>query len=90
VTREGLEVLSGLHRPAQHRVGIGLKHPGHGTDSEALGQCCNGPHQLVRRHLLAVQRGAMDLEEVPLAAQTHQLAPAPAATSASGLACVRL
>jgi hypothetical protein len=35
-----------------------------------------GLHQLVRLHLLAVQWRAMGLEDISLAAQTHQLAPA--------------
>src|SRR5882724_4584380 len=73
-----------LDQPAQHRGGIGLEDAGHGADTKPLGQCCNGPNQLVRLHLLAVKRRAMGLQEVSLAAKTHQLAPASAAGMAIG------
>src|SRR5215813_6565298 len=84
MAREGFEVIGGLHQPAQYRGGIGLKHPGHGAAPEALGQSRNGPHELVRLHLLAVQWRAMGLQEMPLATETHQLAPASAARMAIG------
>jgi hypothetical protein len=76
VAREGFEVIGCLHEPAQNRVGIGLEDPGHGTDTEALSQSGDGPHQLVGINLLAVKRRAVGLQEMPLAAETHQLPPA--------------
>ena len=71
VVREGFQMLGGLHQPAQHRVGIGLKDPNHGADTEILGQCPNGPHQLARINVLAVKQRANGLQKMSLAAQTH-------------------
>jgi len=77
-------VLSRLDQPAQDRVWVDFKDPGHGTEAEAFGQSRHGPYQLLGFHLLAMQRGAMGLQEMPLAAETHQLAPPSAVGMAVG------
>jgi hypothetical protein len=69
-------VLRCVDQPAQDSVRIDFKDTRHGADAEAFGQSRNGPHQRVGIDLLAVQRGAVRLEEIPVAAQTHQLSPA--------------
>src|SRR5262249_9017836 len=84
VAREGLKVIGRFHQPAQNRVGIGLEDPCHGADTETLSPCRDRPHQLVGFHLLAVQRCAMGLQEMSLAAETHQLAPPSAIGMAIG------
>src|SRR5207245_7444034 len=61
--------------PLQHRVGVDLKHPGHGTDAQALRQRAHRPHQLVGRHTRAMQRGAVGLLEIAATAGAMQLAP---------------
>ena len=53
IAREGLQVLRCLDSPAQHGVGVRLKHPGHGAKAETLGESRDGPYQLVGIDLLA-------------------------------------
>jgi hypothetical protein len=84
VAREGFEVIGCFHQPEHNCVGIGLEDPCNGADTEAFGERRDRPHQLVRIALLAVKHGAMGLQEMPLAAQTHQLAPPPAVGMAVG------
>ena len=52
-------MLCHLDQPGENRVGIDLKHAGHGTDAQAFRQRAHRPHELLGRHALAMQRGAM-------------------------------
>ena len=63
-------MLCHLDQPGEDRVGIDLKHAGHGPDAQA-----HRPHQLLGRHALAMQRGAMGLVEIAATAGAMQLAP---------------
>src|SRR5262249_4245791 len=56
-------------------MGIDLKHAGHGTEAQALGQRAHRPHQLVGCHTLAMQRGAVGLLAIAATATAMQLAP---------------
>ena len=84
VAGKGLQVLGRLDQPAQDRVWVTFKDPGHGTDAEAFGQRRNGPYQPVGLTLLGVKRCASRFQEIPVAAQTQELAPAPAIGMAVG------
>src|SRR4029453_10762713 len=44
-------------------------------DAQALRQCAHCPHQLLGRHALSMQRGAMGLLEVAATARAMQLSP---------------
>jgi hypothetical protein len=66
-------VLRRLDQSGEHRVRVNLKDARHGTDAKAFGE---SPHQHVGIDLLAVKRGAVRLEEITAAAQTHELSPA--------------
>jgi hypothetical protein len=69
-------VLRGVNQPAQDSIRIDLKDASHSTDAEAFVQSRESPHPRVGIDLLAVKWGAVRLEEIPVAAQTHELAPA--------------
>src|SRR5438132_13063622 len=77
-------MLGHLDQPGEDRVGIDRKHPGYSTDAQALCQRAHRPHQLLGRHALAMQRGAMGLLEVTFTAGAIQLAPGTAARMAIG------
>src|SRR6266850_4699191 len=64
-----------LNQPLHHRVRVHLEHPGDSTDAQALRQCAHRPHQLLGRHALPMQRGAMGLLEVAATAAAMQLPP---------------
>ena len=65
---KGAQLLGRFDQSAQHGVRINLKDARHGTNAEAFGQSRESPHQLVGIDLLAVKRGAVRLEEIPVAA----------------------
>ena len=73
--REGRRLLGHLDQPGEDRVGIDLKHPGDGTDAQALRQRAHGPHQPLGCHALAMQRRAVGLLEIATTARAIQLAP---------------
>src|SRR5262249_28238917 len=75
VLRKGRGVIGYLHQPGQDGIGIDLKHPRHGADAQACSQCTHSPHQYVRGHTLAMERGAVGFEEVALADRARQLPP---------------
>jgi hypothetical protein len=68
-------VLGHLDQPRQDGIGIDLKHPGHGTHAQAFRQRAPRPHELLGRHALAMQRGAMGLLEGAATAGAWQLPP---------------
>lgn len=72
IAREGLEMLSSLHEPAQDGVGIDRKDTGHGADAEPLSQSRNRPHKLIGGDLLGVKRRTKGFQEMPVAAETRQ------------------
>src|SRR6266852_1648041 len=72
-------MLCHLDQPGQDSIGIDLKHAGHGTDAHALRQRAHRPHQLLGRHALAMQRGAVGFLEIATTAGAMQLAPGTAA-----------
>src|SRR5215510_3462727 len=84
IAGEGLQVLHCVNQPGQDSVRIDLKDARHGTDAEAFGQSRESPHQLVGSDLLAVKWGAVGLEEITVAAQTHELSPAPSSRMTVG------
>ena len=77
-------MLGHLDQPGEDRVGIDLKYTGYSTDAQALRQRAHHPHQLLGRHALAMQRGAMGLLEVTFTADAIQLAPGTAVGMAIG------
>src|SRR5215510_15816029 len=77
-------MLRRIDSPSQHGVGIDLEYPGHGTDAQPLRQRAHRPYQLLGRHALAMQRGAMGLLEVTFTAGAIQLAPGTAIGMAIG------
>src|SRR5262249_32012387 len=72
---KGRGVVRHLNQPRQDGIGVDLKHPGHRTNAQPFTQRAHRPHQLLGRHALAVQRGAMGLLEVAATAGAMQLAP---------------
>src|SRR5262249_27721546 len=69
------EMVGGCDQPLQYRIGVDLKHPGHGPDAQPFRQCPYRPDEQVGRHPLPMQRGTMRLLEIAPAAGAMQLAP---------------
>jgi len=68
IARKRFQVIRRLDQPAQHRIGIRLKHPGYSANAKSLGQSRNGSHQIVGVNRLAVKRRVGRLQEIAVAA----------------------
>src|SRR5262249_42886153 len=81
---EGLEWLRRFHQPLQDGVRVDLKHPGRGTNAQALRQAGEHAHDQLHRHPFAMKNRAVRLQKVSRTRATVQLAPWAAAGMAVG------
>src|SRR5262249_48913122 len=72
---KGSQVPGRLGQPLQHRVGSDFEDPSSGTDTQALSQASQDPHDEFDRGLFAVEERAMRLQKVALTCRAVELAP---------------
>jgi len=73
--RKSPELLSSLHQPLQHGVGIDLEDPCGCTDAQSFSQTGQDTHDQLYRQTLTMKNRAMRLEKITLAGAAVQLAP---------------
>src|SRR5262245_18057929 len=62
---KSLELLSRLHQPLQHGVGIDLEDPCGGTDAQSFSQTGQDTHDQLHRQTRAMKNRAMRLNQTP-------------------------
>jgi len=67
-----------FNQPLQHRVRVHLEHPATARIAEPFGQRAHGPYQQPGRHVLAIQRRAMGIQEKSATGGAVQLPLGPA------------
>jgi hypothetical protein len=69
------QLLGRLDQPVQDRLGVDLKDPRRGTDTQALGQARQDAHDELDRGLFTMEERTMRLKEVAFASGTVELSP---------------
>src|SRR5262249_20919306 len=86
---KSLELLSSLHQPLQHGVGIDLEDPCGGTDTQSFSQTAQDTHDQLRRQMLAMNNRSTSLKKIPLAGAAVQPSPGPTAGMTVGAEVVQ-
>src|SRR4249920_927849 len=75
VARKYPQLLGSFHQPPKHRVRVDFKHPGSGTNAQALSHACQHMDDDLPRHRFAMEDRAMRLQEVAFAGGALELTP---------------
>src|SRR5439155_8232637 len=75
VCGKGLELLGGLHQPAQHGMGVDLENARRASDAQAFSQTRDDPHDQLFRGALPIKERPVRRREIALAGDTLQLTP---------------